>query len=163
MNINTASHSSHRVGLIITIAFPVAAVKISSTAPPPGENNSWCHGTYPTICQDSGVKTDDPSLCSNDTFWKSVDVSCNLKFDDMLKTLNWSEVDGKKQKTLPLRDLRLFWPRKTVKTSYGVLEKARDVGNPVILPRPKVQCYILDLGSLKLLCRSHQVDILYSD
>ena len=87
----------------------------------------------------------------------------NLKFDDMLKTLNWSEVDGKKQKTLPLRDLRLFWPRKSVKTSYGVLEQARDVGNPVILPRPKVQCYILDLGSLKLLCRSNQVDILYSD
>ena len=81
----------------------------------------------------------------------------------MLKTLNWSEVDGKKQKTLPLRDLRLFWPRKSVKTSYGVLEQTRDVGNPVILPRPKVQCYILDLGSLKLLCRSNQVDILYSD
>ena len=83
----------------------------------------------------------------------------NLKFEEMLKTLVWSDIDGKKQKTLPLRDLRLFWP-KSFKTSYGVFEQARD---PRILPRPRVQCYILDLGSLKLLCRSHQVEILYSD
>ena len=86
----------------------------------------------------------------------------NLKFDEMLKTLIWCDVDGKKQKMLPLRDLRLFWP-KSFKTSYGVLEHSRDVGKMAILPRPKVQCYILDLGNLKLLCRSHQVEILYSD
>ena len=88
----------------------------------------------------------------------------DMLFEDMLKTLVWSEIEGKKRKTLPLRDLRLFWPRQNVsKSPYQRMSAIVEEKNrPAILPRPKVKCFLLDLGTLKLLCRSDFVDILYS-
>ena len=90
----------------------------------------------------------------------------------MIKSLTWFEDEGKKRKSLPLRDLRLFLPNRIRKLSestkhqfsaLGNNNRPKEIGLPAIMPRPKAHCFLLDLGALKFLCRKDTVDILYTD
>ena len=86
-----------------------------------------------------------------------------MKFEDIVKSLIWSE-SGKTRK-IPLRDLRLFRLSSQQCISSPLLSKdlRAEISHPSILPRPKAQCYLLDLDALKLLCRNNQVDVLYAN
>ena len=82
-----------------------------------------------------------------------------------MKDLTWMDERGNRQKTLPLRDLRIFLPshgknKISIESPLQSLHASpfsKEIGLPAIMPRCKARCYLLDLGLLKLLCRQDRV------
>ena len=82
------------------------------------------------------------------------------KLEDLMKDLTWMDERGNRQKTLPLRDLRIFLPshgKNSPLQSLHASPLSKEIGFPAIMPRSKARCYLLDLGLLKLLCRQDRV------
>ena len=87
------------------------------------------------------------------------------KLEDLMKDLTWMDERGNRQKTLPLRDLRIFLPshgknKISIESPLQSLHASpfsKEIGLPAIMPRCKARCYLLDLGLLKLLCRQDRV------
>ena len=88
------------------------------------------------------------------------------KLEDLMKELTWMDERGNRQKTLPLRDLRIFLPSHGKNKIESPLQSlhaspfshfSKEIGLPAIMPRCKARCYLLDLGLLKLLCRQDRV------
>jgi hypothetical protein len=86
-----------------------------------------------------------------------------------MRNLTWQEEGFSKRRNLPIRDLHMFLPngkrsRKTMDTLVNIPghpHLSKQFGLPSIMPRPKAKCYLLDLGSIRLICRKGQADILY--
>ena len=58
----------------------------------------------------------------------------------------------------------MFWHRpKSSKSISHIGQAGKDLGRPALLPRSRLNCFLLDLGALKLLCRNSEVEVLYSN